>query len=206
MIVDSSIWDEPDYVFRVWIAMLALKDMDHVVRLTAYQLASRMKWREGGEAKVLDAWKILSAPDTKRVEPQEFEGRRIKAVEEGWFMLNGDKYRDMVQLEMKRARNRKAQETFRQKTKLEAALKAGTVTPESLTPEQQEIYNRKKSGRKKGGNAATTTPLPGEAAYVKNYESGYVDENGVPTKSQPTPQEIQDAQTFRRIHMEDNET
>lgn len=119
MIVDSSIWDEPDYVFRVWIAMLSLKDHDHIVRLTAYQLSSRMRWGKDGEVRVLDAWKILSSPDTRRVEPQEFEGRRIQAVEEGWFMLNGDKYRDMVQLEMKRARNRRAQKAYRNRQNLQ---------------------------------------------------------------------------------------
>src|SRR6185503_16002070 len=63
------------------------------------------------------ALKILSSPDTKRISPQEFDGKRILAVEEGWFMLNGEKYRKMMALEMKRARDRRAQAAFRERQK-----------------------------------------------------------------------------------------
>lgn len=113
-IVDSSIWREPDYVLKVFLTMLALKDADHIVRMTAYQLSERAKKTE---LEVLDALKILSSPDKRRIEKQEFDGRRIKLVEEGWLILNGEKYRDMVQLEMKRARNRRAQQAFRDRKK-----------------------------------------------------------------------------------------
>jgi hypothetical protein len=113
-IVDSSIWREPDYVVKVFLTMMALKDEDHIVRLTAYQLGERAK---KSEVEVLDALKILSSPDTKRVELQEFEGRRIQAVEEGWLILNGQKYRDMVQLEMIRRKNRRASAAFRARQK-----------------------------------------------------------------------------------------
>jgi hypothetical protein len=113
-IVDSSIWREPDYVIKVFLTMMALKDEDHIVRLTAYQLGERAK---KSEVEVLDALKILSSPDTKRVEVQEFDGRRIQAVEEGWLILNGQKYRDMVQLEMLRRKNRRASAAFRARQK-----------------------------------------------------------------------------------------
>jgi len=113
-IVDSSIWDEPDYVIKVFVTMMALKDADHVVRLTAYQIGKRSK---KDEREVLDALKILSSPDTKRLEKQAHDGRRIMAVEEGWLILNGEKYRAMVSLEMKRARNRRAQKAWRERQK-----------------------------------------------------------------------------------------
>lgn len=113
-IVDSSIWDEPDSVCKIFLTMLALKDADHIYRGNAYNLARQARKTE---VEVLDALKMLSSPDTKRVEPQPFDGRRIEAVEEGWLILNGDKYRSLVQLEMKRARNRKAQAVFRAKLK-----------------------------------------------------------------------------------------
>lgn len=112
--MDSSIWREPDYVIKVFLTMMALKDEDHIVRLTAYQLGERAK---KSEVEVLDALKILSSPDTKRVEVQEFDGRRIQAVEEGWLILNGQKYRDMVQLEMLRRKNRRASAAFRARQK-----------------------------------------------------------------------------------------
>lgn len=113
-IVTSSIWDEPDYVLKIFLTMMALKDSDHVVRLSAYQIG---KFAKKGEAEVLEALKILSSPDTKRIEPQEYEGRRIQAVEEGWLILNGQKYRDMVRLEMVRSKNRKAQAAYRARQK-----------------------------------------------------------------------------------------
>jgi hypothetical protein len=93
-IVDSSIWDEPDYVCKVWITMLAIKDRDHVVRKTAYQLAHHSRKTE---KEVLGALKVLSSPDTRRIEPQPFDGRRIQKVDDGWLMLNGEKYRLAMQ-------------------------------------------------------------------------------------------------------------
>lgn len=105
-IVDSSIWDEPDFVCKIWITMLALKDSDDVCRTNAYQLAKRSRKTE---EEVLEALRILSSPDTRRIETQEFDGRRIKAVEDGWLILNAAKYRELVQKEMERARWRRAQ-------------------------------------------------------------------------------------------------
>lgn len=115
-IVGSSIWDEDDFVVKVFLTMLALKDADHIVRLNAYQLAQRCG-KGKTELQVMEALKVLMSPDTKRLEKQEFDGRRIKAVEEGWLVLNGEKYRAMVSLEMKRARNRKAQAAWRARKK-----------------------------------------------------------------------------------------
>ncbi len=111
-IVESSIWDEPDVVMKVFVTMMAVKDSDHIVRKSAYQIAFLARKTE---VEVLDALKVLSSPDTKRIGPQPHEGRRIQAVEEGWLILNGEKYRAMVQLEAKRARNRRAQAAFRER-------------------------------------------------------------------------------------------
>jgi hypothetical protein len=89
---------------------MALKDADHICRLNAYQLHKRANMPE---EEVLECLRILSSPDTKRKENQEYEGRRIKAVEDGWLILNGEKYKEMVQREMKRARDRRAQAAAR---------------------------------------------------------------------------------------------
>lgn len=111
-IVDSSLWDEPDYVCKVFLTMMALKDEDHVYRGSAYELGKRAKKTE---LEVLEALKILSAPDKRRLEKQEHEGRRIEAVRDGWLILNGEKYREMISREMKRARDRKAQRARRER-------------------------------------------------------------------------------------------
>ena len=92
-IVESSIWDEDDSVCKVWITMLALQDSDHVVRKTAYAIgrASRKD-----EEEVLRAIKVLSSPDKKRREHQENEGRRVQEQEDGWLILNGQKYEELM--------------------------------------------------------------------------------------------------------------
>lgn len=113
-VVESSLWDEPDLVCKVYLTMLAIKDADHVVRMDAYGIARKARKTE---EEVLEALKVLAGPDTKKITKQPFEGRRIKAVDGGWLILNGEKYRAMVQDEMRRARNRRAQANYRARKK-----------------------------------------------------------------------------------------
>ena len=117
-LVDSSIWEEPDHVFRVFIGMLSIKGPDHVVRMDSYKLHRRLHM---DHALVLDALKVLSSPDSKRV-GQPHEGRRLAAVDGGWVFLNGEEYREKVSLIMKRARLARAQANYR-------AKKAGKPLP-----------------------------------------------------------------------------
>lgn len=127
VIVDSSLWEEPDYVVKVFLTMMALKDSQHIYRGSAFNLKKRA---HKTEQEVLDAWKILSSPDKRRLEKQPYEGRRIEAVDGGWLLLNGEKYRELVQIEMKRERDRKSQAAARLKRKLaDKAGKSGKVWP-----------------------------------------------------------------------------
>lgn len=104
---------------KVFMTLLATKDSDHICRLDAYKIAKKC---EMDELVVLDILKLLASPDKRRKGHQEFEGRRIKVHEDGWLVLNGQKYREMVQDEMRKARNRRSQEAWRKRQK---ALKAG---------------------------------------------------------------------------------
>ncbi len=92
--------------------MLAMKDSDDVVRGSAFAIARKANKTED---EVLKAWKVLSSPDKKRLEPQPHEGRRIKKVDDGWFVLNGQEYREKVQDEMQKARWRRAQAAKRRR-------------------------------------------------------------------------------------------
>lgn len=114
-IVDSSLWDEPDHVVKVFLTLLAKKDADHVVRGSAYNIS---KWSRKTEKEVLDALKVLSSPDKKRLEPQPHEGRRIQKVEEGWLVLNGATYRKMAQEVAERVRKAKWAREHRAKVPL----------------------------------------------------------------------------------------
>lgn len=126
-VVGSSLWDEPDFVLKIFLTMMALKDADHVYRGSAYQLGKESRKTE---PEVLEALKILASPDTKRIEPQPFEGRRIQAVEDGWLILNGEKYRAQVQKEMKRLRDRRSQQAYRERQKATGITKPSAPTPE----------------------------------------------------------------------------
>jgi len=149
--VESSLWDESDLVVKVFLTMMAIKDADHVVRFSAYQIARKARKTE---VEVLEALKVLSSPDTKRLEPQEYEGRRIKAVEDGWLVLNGEKYREMVQEEMRKARNRRAQAAHRQREK-EKAMKSG----KPLAGENSAV-SAMANGDHAAADAITTQALP----------------------------------------------
>jgi hypothetical protein len=92
-IVDSSLWSEPDYVVKVFLTMLAKKDKDFVVRGNAYNIS---QWAKKTEEETIKALKILAAPDTQRIEKQPFEGRRIEKVEDGWLLLNGRHYQELM--------------------------------------------------------------------------------------------------------------
>ncbi len=113
-IVDSSIWLEPDYVVKVFITMMAKKDSDQVVRGSAFNIA---QWAKKTEKEVLDALKILAAPDTKRLEKQPFEGRRVQKVEDGWLILNGRFYEDLMRKANRRFYKRVKQAEYRAKKK-----------------------------------------------------------------------------------------
>jgi hypothetical protein len=116
-IVDSTIWEEKDHVFRVFIGMLAIKDYDHVVRYDAYKLARRLHLSLD---LILDAIRVLSSSDDRRP-GQPFDGRRIQLHPEGWLVLNGEKYAELTRVEMRRRRWRKAQEKRRKLTKQKAS-------------------------------------------------------------------------------------
>jgi hypothetical protein len=116
--LDSSIWQEPYTVRLLWTAMLALKDSDHIVRLNAFQLSRRANLTE---QEVIDGLKILESPDTKRLEPQPFDGRRIERVPDGWLILNGQRFEDMMRTISRRAYNARKQRQYRESTRTRKA-------------------------------------------------------------------------------------
>jgi hypothetical protein len=118
-IVDSSLWSEPDYVCKVFVTMLAIKDSDHIARITAFALG-RKCWPlepEKAEARALQALELLLSPDTKRIEPQPYDGRRVKKVEEGYLILNGQAYEDMMRDVSRKVYKARKEREYRAKKK-----------------------------------------------------------------------------------------
>ena len=128
-IVDSSLWLEEDYICKVFMTMLAKSDRDHVVRGTALAIA---RWSNKTEAEVLKALEVLSSPDTQRLEPQPFEGRRIERVPEGWLLLNGAKYQAKMIEYNKRVYNANAQRAHRAKKKRPMGAEGAFVKAEAV--------------------------------------------------------------------------
>lgn len=114
-IVDSSLWAEPDFVVKVFLTLIAKKDMDDVVRGSAYNIAL---WCRKTEAETLEALKVLSSPDTRRLEPQQYDGKRIEKVDGGWKVLNGAHYRELMKKANKNSYKARWQSAARAKSKL----------------------------------------------------------------------------------------
>lgn len=88
-IVCSSIWNEDDKTRLVWITLLAIKGANHIARATIGGLAHQARVSVPDCQRAIEK---LSSPDPDGLD-QEYEGRRIKAVEHGWLILNGEKYK-----------------------------------------------------------------------------------------------------------------
>jgi len=95
--VKSTLWEEPPHVRVMFLTMLLVQDPDHVVRMPFRRLVKEANLAEeiGESARMAgDALKVLGSPDVRSIDNQEFEGRRIREVEDGWLILNGAKYEE----------------------------------------------------------------------------------------------------------------
>lgn len=113
-IIRSSIWAEDSDTLRVWITMLALKDRHHIVDGTVESLARMAKVEEGVCERALAKF---MGPDP-RSRSKENEGRRVQVIDNGWLILNGEKYAKMLSWEERREYNRIKQAEFRKRKKL----------------------------------------------------------------------------------------
>lgn len=149
-IVTSTIWQEPNDCRVLWITMLALKGHDHICRATIPALA------KFANISIKDVEKYLEhfqSPD-KYSRSQEHKGRRIEPVEGGWFILNGEKYRQKMSKEDRKEQVRKAQERFRAKAK-EALPKRQPPGPK----DPQSASGRHLKANGKGNARECLTPI-----------------------------------------------
>lgn len=112
-IILSTVWREKDTTRLVWITMLALRNKHHVVEASVPGLADAARVSLEDCQKALE---ILSSPD-KWSRTQDEEGRRIKTVDGGWFIINGEKFRRKMSEEERREKNAIYQKNFRERKK-----------------------------------------------------------------------------------------
>jgi len=92
-IVTSSVWCADNATLRVWIAMLATKDVRGVVEgsIPGFASLARVSREEMNHA-----IEVLSSPDPDSRTP-DCDGRRIEVIPGGWRVINHHKYRNMGQ-------------------------------------------------------------------------------------------------------------
>lgn len=91
-IILSTIWREDDHTRLLWVTMLALKDRHHEVHASIPGLATVANLPvESVRASLL---KLMQPDPDSRT--KDNEGRRIREVEGGWFIVNGEKYRNYL--------------------------------------------------------------------------------------------------------------
>jgi hypothetical protein len=110
-IVSSTIWQEDLATKVIWITLLALSDSDGTVEGSIPGLAhiAGVSLEECERALT-----TLQQPDKYSRTP-DHDGRRIEAVEGGWFILNRAKYRDKNWQEDKAERHRQANRRYYQR-------------------------------------------------------------------------------------------
>jgi len=134
-ITDSSIWNEDDKTRIVWITMLARMGPDYVVRASVGGLAHLARVSREDCEKALEK---LASPDPDSRSPEE-EGRRIKKVEGGFFMINGEKFRQRRGDEEKKAYMREYMRQYRKnKSSGVKDVKDVNIGKHKLTQEEEE--------------------------------------------------------------------
>jgi hypothetical protein len=121
-IMDSSVWSEEPHVVKTWLTLLFKKNEHQQIFGTAYNIS---RWAVLDEKDVIEALKVLSSPDTRRLEPQPHEGRRIQKIEGGWFIINGENY----DKELAKIRNRISKANWAKENRAEQKLKKGNPLP-----------------------------------------------------------------------------
>lgn len=114
-IIDSSVWLTSKETRLLWITMLAKKDRNGFVRGVVRTLA-----RDAGLTvdECRAALAVLEAPDVDS-HCRENEGRRIKAVDGGWVVLNHLMYRNLISRAKQRADQAAWQREYRKRLKVE---------------------------------------------------------------------------------------
>lgn len=116
----STIWLQPDHVRILWITMLALKNQNSEVMASIPGLADAAKISlENCE----EGLKVLMSPDPYS-RTKEDEGRRIREIDGGWLIINGQKYRDKMSDEDRREYKTSKQRQYRTEDRLWAEVRA----------------------------------------------------------------------------------
>jgi ribosome assembly protein YihI (activator of Der GTPase) len=142
-ILGSTVWREPAATKVVWITMLALADRHDEVEASIPGLAN-FAGTTIGETETAIA--RFLAPDPYSRTP-DHEGRRIEAIDGGWYILNHIKYRDKMSAEDKNAQAAIRQQRSRDRKKVtqerDATVTGVTCNASNDTQTQTQTQTQK---------------------------------------------------------------
>ncbi len=108
-ILQSSIWNQPGDICKVWITLLALADYEGEIQGSIGGIAHTARVTTSVVRTALD---VFMSADEDSSDP-EHQGRRLEAITGGWRLLNFRKYRVDPRRERKKERDRLRQKRSR---------------------------------------------------------------------------------------------
>lgn len=135
-LLDSTVWQEAKETRLVWITMLLMKNRLHVVEASIPGLAKRA----GVTIKECEiALERFKSPDPYS-RTKDFEGRRIEEVPGGWKILNGERYKQRMSPDERKAYKAAWQKEYRKRLK-DAKFEGGVAGATTAVNEQVNQAN-----------------------------------------------------------------
>lgn len=176
-ILNSTLWEEDLDVRGLYLTMLLMMDPDFVVRehfAKVAKAANLRKDRKEGYEAAARALAVLQAPDALAAEEQKDEGIRIKQVEEGYLVVNGGKYQDLM-YELNSARKRaRAQRERRQRERDGMPQIPATCRPPLPDPVKTDGRTSLKKSEEPPGvvRVPAVREPPDDSGYLPGVEEG----------------------------------
>lgn len=156
-ITDSTIWTEDNETRIVWITMLAMADRRGYVGASLPGLAARS--RVPLEATKAALVKFLQPDPYSR--SADYEGRRIKAVDRGWVLLNFERFRDMRDEEARKEYERHRKRDYRdQKRRANECPNVSPDVPDKSQMSHKSPHIHSHSHKQKLQSKKKKTPPP----------------------------------------------
>jgi hypothetical protein len=167
-IVTSTVWQEPNDCRVLWITMLALKERNHVCPATVPALA---KISNISIEQCESYLKKFQEPDPYS-RSQDFEGRRIKKVDGGWLILNGEKYRDLIRRDDRREYVAQKVREHRARKRVNKRKQCNPGNPQAEAEAEAEAESRSSLGTEKNSKNAPVADRRSRVAGSVPVESG----------------------------------
>lgn len=163
-LVFSSLMDEDDSVFKIWVIILSLTKQDGICRISPTFL-HKITGKDYEE--IERCLKVLESPDDNS-RTKEHEGRRIERIDGGFFVLNYHLYRAVDYNEHEAARKRESRKNSK---KMPVCPDVSGKRPDcSASPSSafSSVPEKIGNGEEKPGHEATLPPIaqPGNRAVV----------------------------------------